>query len=125
MIDAIGTVEKPQTHPIAIELISRATAAQDGYAAHDLLTHAGCRDLLTETQTRELTALVEARALGRGTLPETLLTDLMAALSRAEESHRGHRHAATNARRTRCSPVTCVIEFANMGAPRSADLNPV
>lgn len=84
-VDAIGTVENPHAHQIATDLITRTTASPDGYTARDVLTHNGCHDLLTDTQTRNLTNLVEACALGRGTLPATLLANLTTALASAEE----------------------------------------
>jgi hypothetical protein len=84
-IDAIGTIEDPPARRIAADLIDRTTASQDGYAARDVLAHSGCHDLLTDTQARELTNLVEACALRRGTCPATLLTDLTTALASTEE----------------------------------------
>jgi hypothetical protein len=84
-IDAIGTVEDPPARRIATDLIDRTTASQDGYTARDVLAHNGCHNLLTSTQTRQLTDLVEACALGRGTCPATLLTDLTTALANTEE----------------------------------------
>lgn len=84
-IDAIGSVEDPHAHRIAVDLIDRTAATQDGYAARDVLAHSGCHDLLSGTQARELTDLVEACALGRGTFPATPLADLTAALDTTEE----------------------------------------
>ena len=84
-VDAIGTVDDPPARRIAAGLIDHATAARDGYAARDVLGHSGCRELLTDNQTRELTELVDACALGRCTLPAALLTDLTTALDTAEE----------------------------------------
>lgn len=84
-VDAIGTVDDPPARQIAVDLIDRATATRDGYAARDVLAHDGCRELLTDSRTRELSDLVEACALGRGTLPATLLADLTTALAGAEE----------------------------------------
>lgn len=85
LIDGIGTVENPEAHRIALDLIHRTTAAQDGYAARDVLAHSGCSDLLNDTQARELTDLIESCALGRGALPTTLLADLTTALTSTEE----------------------------------------
>ncbi|MBB5808828.1 hypothetical protein F4560_008596 [Saccharothrix ecbatanensis] len=84
-VDAIGTVDDPPAHAIAADLIDHATTARDGYAARDLLAHSGCRELLTDNQTRELTELVDACALGRSTLPATLQADLTTALATVEE----------------------------------------
>jgi hypothetical protein len=84
-VDAIGAVDEPPARQIAVDLIEFAIAIRDGYAARDVLAHDGCRELLTDSQTRELSDLVEACALGRGTLPATLLADLTTALAGAEE----------------------------------------
>jgi hypothetical protein len=65
-VDAIDTVDDPPARQIAVDLIDRATATRDGYAARDVLVHDGCRELLTDSQTRELSDLVEACALGPG-----------------------------------------------------------
>ncbi|MBP2474812.1 hypothetical protein JOF53_003684 [Crossiella equi] len=83
-IDAIGTVGDPSVHQIAVDLIDHATATRDGYVARDVLTHNGCRELLTDSQAREMSDLVEACALGSGTLPAPLLADLTTALTSAE-----------------------------------------
>ncbi|MFI7676392.1 hypothetical protein [Actinophytocola sp. NPDC049390] len=84
-IDAISTTDAPATHQIAADLIDSATATRDGYVARDVLAHNGCRELLTDSQVRELSDLVEVCALGSGTLPATLLADLTTALAGAEE----------------------------------------
>lgn len=84
-IDAIGTVDTPPARRIAAELINHTTAAQDGYAARDVLAHAGCRELLTDNQTRELVDLVDECALGRGTIPVPLMAELLAAISSVEQ----------------------------------------
>ncbi|HEU0088267.1 MAG TPA: hypothetical protein VFQ77_11570 [Pseudonocardiaceae bacterium] len=84
-LDAIGIPGNPLAHRIATDLIGYTTAAQDGYAARDLLAHSGCNHLLTDTQTHELTGLVEACALGRGTFPATLLAALTTALASVDE----------------------------------------
>ena len=84
-IDAIGTIDDPPARQIAVELINHATATRDGYAARDVLAHNGCRELLTDSQARELSDLVEACALGHGTLPAALLADLTTALAGIEE----------------------------------------
>ncbi|MGB3441106.1 MAG: hypothetical protein WBA97_20345 [Actinophytocola sp.] len=84
-VDAIGTVDDTPARQIVVDLIDRATATRDGYAARDLLAHDGCREVLTDSRTRELSGLIEACALGRGTLPATLLADLTTALGGVEE----------------------------------------
>jgi hypothetical protein len=85
LIDAFGPVGEPHAHQIALGLIDRAIESHDGYAARDVLGHSTCHNRLTSTQARELTALVGACALNRGTLPDRMLDDLTTALARAEE----------------------------------------
>jgi len=60
---------------IAVDLIDYTTATRDGYVARDVLAHNGCRELLTDPQARELSDMVDACALGLGTLPATLLAE--------------------------------------------------
>lgn len=84
-IDAIRTIDDRPAHQIAVDLINHATATQDGYAARDVLAHNGCRELLTDAQARELSDLVEACALGHGTVPAALLADLTTALAAVEK----------------------------------------
>jgi hypothetical protein len=84
-IDAIGTLDNPHTRRIATSLINRAIAAQDGYAAQDVLAHSSLHGLLSSTRAQELVNLVEACALGCGILPEKLLADITIALASAEE----------------------------------------
>jgi hypothetical protein len=83
-VDAIGTIDDPPARQIAADLIAHATAARDGYVARDILAHNGCRELLTNSQARDLSDVVEACVLGNGTLPTALLADLTTALTSAE-----------------------------------------
>lgn len=84
-IDAIGTADDPSVHQVALDLIDHATATRDGYVARDVLAHNGCCELLTDSQAREMSDLVDTCALGSGTLPAPLLADLTTALACAEE----------------------------------------
>lgn len=84
-IDAIGTFDDAPARRIASGVIERAVTGRDGYTARDVLSHAGCRELLTDQQARELTELVDACALGTGTLPTALMRDLTEALTSVEE----------------------------------------
>lgn len=79
------TVDDAPARRIAAGVIERAVAIRDGYTARDVLAHGGCRELLSDHQTRTLTELVEACELGTGTLPSTIMRDLTGALTRAEE----------------------------------------
>jgi len=84
-VDAMGSVDDPPARRWAVDLVDYASATRDGYVARDVLAHNGCRNLLTDSQARELSDLVEACALGSGMLPATLQANLMAALADAEE----------------------------------------
>jgi len=84
-IDSLGTVDEPRARRIATDLIDHALATRDGYAARDVLTHHGCRELLPDNHTRELTAIVDACALDCGALPDALLADLTTALADVED----------------------------------------
>lgn len=85
-VDAIGSVNDPLARQIAADLIDCTAVSHDGYVARDILAHGGCRELLTNTQEHTLTDLVEACALGRGTVPTPLLADLTTALKSVEET---------------------------------------
>ena len=81
LIDALGS-SHPTARRIARHLIR--DAAQDGYAARDLLAHPGCRSIATDQQIEQLTDLVTACGLARGALPTPHLATLHAALDHAE-----------------------------------------
>lgn len=100
LIDAIGTVENPHAHRIATDLIDRTTASQDGYAVRDVLAHSGCQDLLTGTQARELTDLVEACALDRGTCPGNAAGRPHDRIGQHRRGHHAHDHRKDEHTRT-------------------------
>ena len=79
LADACGEPRKSQLRHKLI------TAAQhDAYAARDTMTHPLIRSTITADQHRDLTDLIHASGLDAGTIPEPLLTDLMVAVSTAE-----------------------------------------
>ena len=80
-LDLTGTSEDPEARFLRAALIS--TAATDAYAARDVLVHDKISQSLTTGQRQDLGALVQASGLGRGTMPERLLSHLMAAAERA------------------------------------------
>jgi hypothetical protein len=84
-LDAIGTADDQAAQRISTQLTARATTVHDGYVARDVLAHNRCREYLTQTQTRDLTDLVETCGLGRGALPASVLADFTIALASAEE----------------------------------------
>ncbi|MGW5049755.1 hypothetical protein [Actinokineospora sp. NPDC004072] len=84
-VDAIGSFAAPHARSIALDLIDYALDRCDGYVARDILRHGGCHELLTDSQERNLSFLVEACALDSGTMPQDALSTLTAALAHAEE----------------------------------------
>ncbi|MFF3640438.1 hypothetical protein [Streptomyces sp. NPDC002564] len=74
---------KAPADAVAHELAARVFAANDGYAARELLAHPACVNLLSEQQTSRCRDLVDACALGAGRLPEELLSTLQQALRTA------------------------------------------
>jgi hypothetical protein len=65
-----------------------ATAHNDTYAARDALAHPLLRHAMTVNQHRDLAELLHASGLGTGTIPEPLYSDLMTAVSTAEDQLR-------------------------------------
>ncbi|MCP2243509.1 hypothetical protein [Lentzea aerocolonigenes] len=84
-VDVIGSVAELHARSIALGLIDHAVGSRDGYVARDILRHDGCHELLTHSQEKNLSALVEACALESGTMPQDALTSLTTAVVRAEE----------------------------------------
>nr|WP_221383155.1 hypothetical protein [Actinoplanes polyasparticus] len=65
LIDALGH-HHPQSQVIAIRVLRHST--KDGYAARDVLAHAGCRRTATDEQVRQLHHVVHACGLDQGHL---------------------------------------------------------
>lgn len=78
LVDALGGIHQPAAHPIPTDLIKQATG--DGYAARDLLAHAGCRSILTPRQVEQFTDCVSTCGLDAGVVPDPLLAELTDAL---------------------------------------------
>jgi len=81
-LDLAGTQDDPQSRPLSAALV--ATAAGDGYAARDALSHHRICQSLTTGQRQHLQDLVRACGLAAGTIPERLHDQLMTAVSCAE-----------------------------------------
>lgn len=81
LIDALNS-SQPTMQQIARHLIR--DAAQDGYAARDLLAHPVCRSVASNQQIEQLTEMVTACGLASSTLPAPHLATLNAALDQAE-----------------------------------------
>jgi hypothetical protein len=84
VMDLAGGVEQPQAERAARHLVSQAMAAGDGYLARDVLAHACCRALLAGSEEQRLSVTVQSAGLGRGSMPEELQADLLAAAEMSE-----------------------------------------
>lgn len=113
LADGYGSTQVPRLRAALI-----STASADTYAAREALAHPVLRAAMTTDQEQTLAALVEASGLGRGTIPQELLDNLMASVALAENQLRtlldrprstassststaNGRHAATEFRRHR------------------------
>ncbi|MFE1958994.1 hypothetical protein [Streptomyces sp. NPDC059479] len=70
-----------QTHPLHNAIVSDTTQADDAYAAREILRHPVLS--ASERSRRELEAIVRDGGLGQGTLPESVLSTMMQAVSTA------------------------------------------
>ncbi|WP_328469071.1 hypothetical protein OHA21_00795 [Actinoplanes sp. NBC_00393] len=82
VIDALSAPTHPASHAIAACLTRYA--AEDGYAARELLTHPLIHNALTDYQARQLAALVEDCGLDHRANPQDLLSQLGATLDIAD-----------------------------------------
>ncbi|MGW9211010.1 hypothetical protein ACWGR4_29000 [Embleya sp. NPDC055664] len=81
IVDVLSPHHACAAHTVGHDLIRHITAEPDGYTARDLLTHPFCSALLTTARTRRLATTVRACALGAGTLPPAVRTELDTALT--------------------------------------------
>lgn len=84
VVDSTARRRHPGVQNHAMTLANRIQDIGDGYAARDVLAHDDCVALLTEDQIAGLTKTLNACALGQGTIPAELHTDLQTALSNSE-----------------------------------------
>lgn len=80
VLDAIGSADLPAARRVVEDLHRRTTDAEDGYAARENLAHPLFTAIATDRQAKDCRALVRARALGAGTIPDELQGDLASAL---------------------------------------------
>ncbi len=80
VLDALGSAEAPGAPSIGEELHRRTVNAEDGYAAREDLAHPLFVAIATDRQEQDCRALVHARALGTGTVPDQLQAELTGAL---------------------------------------------
>jgi hypothetical protein len=82
VVDALGGANHPAARRIITGLIEHA--GTDGYAARDLLTHPGCRSVLTNAQMERLNARINVSGLDTGSIPDPMHATLTQALDTAE-----------------------------------------
>ncbi|MEU8279234.1 hypothetical protein ACFYOK_38180 [Microbispora bryophytorum] len=83
VVDAAGGVDTSDGRSIATTLIIRTIAADDGYAARDVLNHTGCETVLKADQAAALTRLLQVRRTTRLTTASRVAeVELSVALSR-------------------------------------------
>jgi hypothetical protein len=80
VLDALGASQHPGTDQIVKELVRRTVEARDGYGAREVLAHSLFTQLMSDGDARECQRLVQACALGGGTLSNELLDNLVTAL---------------------------------------------
>ncbi|GAA3073612.1 hypothetical protein [Streptomyces glomeratus] len=84
VLDAVEFAQHPGARPVAEDLVRRATEAQNGYAARELLAHYLFTTVATGRQIQDCTDLVRSCGLGGRVLPEALHHTISAALDSSE-----------------------------------------
>ncbi|MEV5695553.1 hypothetical protein [Micromonospora globbae] len=102
LLDALGT-DHPAAEQIAVELIQHA--ADDGYAARDLLAHPTCLATARYNPANQLDALISACGLDAGTLPAACQKTVLHALNLAESVIASPRLRSTSRRATPAPPI--------------------
>jgi len=85
ILDTTNDARSRDMQIAARDLIAHAIRWQDGYASRDILAHPGCLALVTETEQRDLRRIAGLCALGRGTVPTEVESQLASALNAAEQ----------------------------------------
>ncbi|GAA4211364.1 hypothetical protein [Microbispora amethystogenes] len=81
VIDAIGGMGCPEGRTVADALIAQVVPSRDGYAARELLGPPRFATSLRENDAVALTHILDMSGLGRGQLPEAIMSELVAALA--------------------------------------------
>lgn len=82
---ALAAAVRPvQADPVYETLIRGTERSQDAFAARELLSAQACRRRMRPTEASALAALVRNAGLGRGSIPEPLLYNLMTATEKAD-----------------------------------------
>ncbi|MFB4284833.1 hypothetical protein ACBJ59_56865 [Nonomuraea sp. MTCD27] len=82
--DLTSLVAPGKVGAVYARLIGEAIASADGYVAREILAHDGCGRMLIGAEEQALASAVQSAGLGLGTIPDALLTDLLAAVERSE-----------------------------------------
>jgi len=84
VVDLAGDTQPRAVDRAAARLIRQTAEYGDGYAARDVLAHNACRARLTDAEEHALAAAMLSSGLGRGQLPQKLMTDLQTAVKASE-----------------------------------------
>lgn len=84
VVHLAGGVERPAAVQAATRLVSEVVESGDGYAAREVLAHGEFRAWLGDAEERALVAAMQSSGLGRGVMPEDLMTNLLAAVEMSE-----------------------------------------
>lgn len=82
-VDLAAGAHPDQAERMRVELVEEAEQSGDAFAAREVLDHPGCHARMTPEQTRVLTALAQQARLSTGSIPESLLDDLMVSVQTA------------------------------------------
>ncbi|NBE91863.1 hypothetical protein FE391_00740 [Nonomuraea sp. KC401] len=85
IFDMAADVDGPSAEGLFSSLIGNVLASGDGYAAREVLAHAGHLALPSVAE-EALIAAVHAAGLGAGRIPDPAMADLLAAVERCEKA---------------------------------------
>lgn len=88
LLDVFPSPQDPVARAVVAELYRRTIKATDGYAAREILAHRLFTALATDRETQDCHALLNACALGTGSLPRGLSSQLDEALSTSDQTIR-------------------------------------
>nr|WP_202424721.1 hypothetical protein [Streptomyces sp. HUCO-GS316] len=90
MLDVLVSPEDPVARAVVAELYRRTMKATDGYAARETLAHPLFTALATDREAQDCRALLHACALGAGSLPTRLSSQLAKAMRTSDHTIREH-----------------------------------
>ncbi|MFF7166914.1 hypothetical protein ACFZBP_36970 [Streptomyces sp. NPDC008086] len=74
-----------QAEALCSELIRAAAESEDAFAAREVLRHNAARGQMTPAESETLNTLVRRAGLGRGSIPPSLLAELLASVESTED----------------------------------------